>query len=396
MPKPKPKPRKTNNSNNEFVDKDSELNLAKSQPTKKRKKKKTDPAWSRKTGKTKKTNPSDFSTAGLLYLMQSAQSPAKKMVIFSDCKSPIKISQRTTLKTTTVIASASTQDYKLSTPDKGVKTATLESRSPNKSTFRKVRTLILSSGIVSLYFPSHKVVENDLIIPSQRAVGIQKSPVPNENMTGFFMVPLTKEIILTSEFAKQKRLELGQSARATDQNTLMNIPADEALKLAGIDAPKGTGQWVHFKSHCHFDESAQEVGNLGLGTRQANAAMELVNKVLRKLVCRKTTPQTLYLSYIPTWVPGYEDIRLLKTLEMRISDGQDHFASIEFNMLSRAKVCVSEIEPIATALMKEFDGNEERLQVQTALLPAADIVNPQSDELLSTQQPVSKRTRAAF
>lgn len=339
------------------------------------KRKDTDGKWSarserrrnRKKSKTQKTQTNNFTTAGLMSLMQSLDSAAEKAVLLHDCASPVKFDKAKASSKTTYTTPSKAPQLTFSSPQKGVETS--EVFSPEGSRYVRSRILRLSKGSISLFLPSHKVVEKDLSIPPSPKPWINESPVPDVHTNGVFKVKINQEIILAAEREGP--------GRSKTQNQVMKIPANQALNQAGITVAPNTGHWVHFKSHSHFGNSTQVAENIGLGTRQANAAMEMVNRVIRKIVMRKTTPQELYLSYIPTWVKGYEKIRLLQSLEIRISDSfmsipTGRKFSITFNMLSTASICESEIKPIEDALMNEFDGNEERLQpmIQTPIPPA--------------------------
>ena len=139
----------------------------------------------------------------------------------------------------------------------------------------------------------------------------------------------------------------------------MQISAADALKLAGITAPAGEGQWLHLGLHSCLGDKGQCATNIGLGTRSSNAAEELFNSVLKRMLRKyKETLPILYHSAIPEWVEGFEKIRLLKSVTLIIKDGigdtYTRKAAIKFNTLSLDPVCVSEISLIENALMQRF------------------------------------------
>lgn len=309
---------------------------------------KGDKAWHpRQESKRKKTHKPEGAsqTEVLIKLMQSDASPAK---IGVTCHMPLQITQATPVYTPTKLT--------LSSPQNGARSS--KAFTPKGTTLFPSRILTFDHGETTLFLPANKVENKSLKVPAPNT-WLAQSPVPEESLEALIDIPLTLDEIIAVEKLKNERQRRGEDPRGISQNKLAKIPATRALRLAGFEVEDGQGQWLHFIPHSCKGDAAQCLKNLGLGTRQANAAMELVNPVLKELLHKhKEDLPTLYLSVIPEWVTGFEKIRLLKSLTYIIKDapGLDAIktASIRFNTLSLSPICVSEIPLVRAALLQKF------------------------------------------
>jgi hypothetical protein len=311
--------------------------------------KKADPAWHpRQDAKRKKSQPTEAGSQveRLLKLMQSDSTPAKRMAVVSSRTSPLNLES----------AVLTPSQLLFSTPTQGPRTRKVTT--PNGTALFPARILTFNDGETTLFLPANKVSDNALNLP-QPNTWLENSPVPQVDQSGLIDAVITLEMIKNVDKLKRERERMGQNPRGQSQNKLMRIPATRALKLAGIAVEDGIGQWLHFGPHSFFGDEAQKATNIGLGTRYANAAMELVNPVIKSLLLKhkENLPQ-LYLSAIPEWAEGFERIRLLKSINCVLKDGPGQnftrSASIKFNTLSLNPVCLSEIEPVRQAIMNKF------------------------------------------
>ncbi|HRE32673.1 MAG TPA: hypothetical protein PLD88_11915 [Candidatus Berkiella sp.] len=327
--------------------------------TKRRRRKKRDGAWNPR-GKSRAVNTTNFSTESLIRLMKSAASPAKKVAIVnttnvSVCKDETVLFTPTK-KHSSILLSPS--QYKLSTPAIGPKTSHLIT--PLGSKLYPSRIIECDDGIVSVFISEDKKAEKELTIPATPAAWIKKSPIPDAQMIGMMDIPVTRKAIKAVEALKRKRKKEGVNPRGTSQNEVMGIPATQALRKAGVDINDGEAQHCHFLSHEFYGDKSQTVENMGIGTRQANAAMELVNRTLRKLLYMKNGPEVIYISATPEWVSGFEKVRWLKKLTLTVKDGAGknfkHSAKVTFNMLTLSPVCLTDVRPVRDSIIAKFSG----------------------------------------
>lgn len=328
-------------------------------PEKKRRKKKknSDKAWNPRQNAARRDF-SSFTTETLLRFMRTASSPAKKAVILNSTKSDIcqgeKVLSTPTGKHASQLLSPS--GYTLSTPEAGPKTSHLITHTGSK--LLPSRVMECDDGFISVFLSEDKVIKKELNTPLKPKAWIQHSPIPEVSMDGMIDIPITKKQIKQVEALTRKRRQAGENPRGISQNTINKIPATKAMRKAGIDVEDGDGHYVHFIPFSFLGDDAQKVENMGIGTRYANAAMELVNPAIRRLLYLKNGPKVVYLSAIPEWVPGFEKIRLLKSITYIIKDGKGndfkHSAKVVFNTLSLREVCLTDVRPIKESIIAKF------------------------------------------
>ncbi|MGE3320557.1 MAG: hypothetical protein AB7I18_14810 [Candidatus Berkiella sp.] len=353
---------------------------------KRRKRKNQDKAWHPRQNAGAR-DLSSFSTENLLRFMQAASSPASKMAVINSSRTAV-VEGETKLSTPTGKHSSqllSPSKYQASTPEAGPKTTHLVT--PKGTKLIRSRLIELNDGDVSVFLPQNKVIEKSLTIPSSAKPWIEHSPIPAVDMGGMVDIPITKKKLKKVEEITRKRKREGVNPRKISQNDLNGIPATKAMRKSGIAVNDGDGHYAHFIPFSFLGDDAQTVNNMGIGTRYANAAMELVNPAIRRLLYMKNGPETVYLSAIPEWVPGFEKIRLLKNLTYIIKDGKGtdfrRSFKVTFNMLSLKEVCVSEVQPVKNCIVNTFSGKKRLASTPVkpapgkAILPSPGFVSPQ-------------------
>ncbi|MBN9287800.1 MAG: hypothetical protein BGO43_10175 [Gammaproteobacteria bacterium 39-13] len=315
--------------------------------------------------KRRQINPDSHHTENLIKLMDADSSPAKRGIFANSTELEIEFENNElhtpTKKHKTVLLTPT--KFQFSTPEKGplARYAT----TPKGSKFLPSRLIECDDGAMTLFLPEDKVSSEEIAFPSQPKDWIKKSPIPKGDMNGLIDVKITKEEIKKVEALSRKRKRDGENPRKISQNKVMgDIGATQAMRKAGIDAPDASGQYTHLIAFNLIGDKGQCVKNLGIGTRFANAAMELVNPAIKRLLYQKKNAlPAIYVSAIPEWVPGYEDIRLLKTITMIIKDAPGdnfkHSAKIKFNMLSMARVCLTDVLPVRKFIMAKFSANPQ-------------------------------------
>ena len=328
---------------------------------KKKRKKKSDGAYRPGTRRSTPLDASAFTVENLMKLNQAASSPAKKGVLLNSTSTDVPLESKLfTPRKTRFTQLLSPSKVTLSTPQKGPLTSHVTT--PKGSKLRPSRMIECDDGTCVLFLSEDKINDDSLIIPPKPSNWLKTSPIPKAQLNGLIDVEITQKSIQATQALIRARKKQGLPARIKSQNEVMNMPANQALKNAGIKAEPNTMHWVHFISHMFIGDKSQTVENLGLGTKYANMAMELVNPAIQRLLNKKNAYPAIYLSIIPEFVPGYESIRLLKSLTMVIKDAKGdtykHKASVKFNMLSLQKVCLSDVQPIKKFIMKKFANHE--------------------------------------
>ncbi len=339
-----------------------------------KRKKKKDRAWHPRQNAAPR-DITQFSTEGLIRLMQAANSPAAKVAILNTTNHSICQDERLLTTPTKKHASEvlTPTRYTLSTPDAGPKTSHLIT--PKGSKLLPSRIIECDDGIISVFLSEDKVRPKSLIIPGTPTSWIAHSPIPKVSMDGMLDIAITKKQIKAVEALTRNRKKMGENPRKISQNALNGIPATQALRKAGISVENGDGHYAHFIPFWFLGDEAQTVNNMGIATRHANAAMELVNPAIRRLLYMKNGPKVVYLSAIPTWEPGYENIRLLRSITYVIKDGQgnnyQHLAKVTFNMLSLANICLTDVRPVRESIIAKFSDapRKKPLQVSPVTLP---------------------------
>ncbi|MGD9592165.1 MAG: hypothetical protein AB7V32_06560 [Candidatus Berkiella sp.] len=338
--------------------------LLNTKATKRKKRRKNpDPAFRLGSSRSRPIDPSAFTVENLFKLNQSALSPAPKAVILNTTSTkPNLETQLFTPNKKHASTLISPSKVTLSTPDKGPFTRFVTT--PLGSKLFPSRMIDCDDGAYVLFLSEAKINNQNITIPKKPANWIKQSPIPKASLKGFVDIKITKKQIQATEALIRKRKREGLAPRAVSQNKVMGIPANTALKKAGITADPNTMHWVHFISHSFIGDKSQIVSNLGLGTKYANMAMELVNPVIKRLLFKKGAYPAIYLSIIPEYVPGFEAIRLLKSLTMIIKDGKgdsfEHKASITFDMLTLQKVCLTDVIPVRKFIMQKFANKNDK------------------------------------
>jgi len=311
----------------------------------------------------------------MLKLMQALNSPvpADKIRVVYDGKSPL------TTKTFQLIQDDTLSPLKttLITP-KGSHLHCSEQMTMNQSQWR-------------IFLPASKVLKDAIHLPKVAAKSIDSSPIPQASFEGLPEICISKQRIIQIQNLKATRQEQGKNPRLIGQNALMGISARNALKLAGIEVPPHSVHYTHLLPWSLTADAGQCVENLGIGTKQANARMELVNPCIAALI-EENHLEALYLQAIPTWVEGYEKIRLLKKITYLIKDraNEDYqkCIRIDFDMLSFKTTCSSEIEPIITFLRSKFTSSDQT----KAAAPLTPLYSKRSQSRLHRTQDSYVRT----
>lgn len=309
-----------------------------------KKRKVADQSWRPGTSSTSTTSKHPNNTEGLLHLMGVAGSPAKTVVVEHDLMSPPSFVNTRSKMLSPRLCFRSPLTFSFKTPTNG-------------SRLLVSREITCDNGKVKIFLSEGKVGSNRLSVPA----------IPNDwvkNFSDFSSVStvgkefkITKEIIEKTNKVTAKRRKLGKSSRSVSQNQVMGISAKQVLSSAGIVVDDA--HWVHMDvPHEFVGDEAQTMDNLAIGLKYGNGAMELVNRALYNIFFHENSdcvPPVLYLHSIKTWKVGYENIRLLDTLEYIVRDDNGNSVSIPFDMLSTDPVCTTEIEPIEELLKKKFN-----------------------------------------
>lgn len=324
----------------------------------KKRKKNKDGAWHPRQNAAPRDTTQFSSSEGVIRLMGAAASPAAKIAILnttslSICQGELQLTTPTKKHSSKVLTPSK---YTLSTPEAGPKTSHL--LTPKGSKLLPSRIIECDDGVISVFLSEDKVKPKSLVVPRTPKPWIAHSPIPKASMQGMLDIPITKKQIKRVDALRRTRIKMGENPRKISQNTLNCIPATQAMRKAGITVENGDGHYTHFIPFSFLGDEAQTVENMGIATRHANAAMELVNPAIRRLLYMKNGPEVVYLSAIPTWEPGYENIRLLKSLTYLIKDGKGndykHSATVRFNMLSLANICLTDVRPVRDSIIAKF------------------------------------------
>lgn len=349
----------------------------------KKKKKNRDRAWHPRQNAAPR-DITQFSTEGLIRLMQAADSPAAKVAILNTtshniCQGEQVLSTPTKKHSSEVLTPTR---YTLSTPDAGPKTSHLIT--PKGSKLLPSRIIECDDGVISVFLSEDKVRPKSLVIPRTPKPWIAHSPIPKVSMAGMLDIPITKKQIKTVESLTRQRKKMGMNPRLISQNKLNGkLAATQALRKVGIAVENGDGHYAHFIPFSFLGDAAQTVENMGIATRHANAAMELANPAIRRLLYMKNGPKVVYLSAIPTWEPGYENIRLLRSITYIIKDGPgdnyQHMAKVIFNMLSLANICLTDVRPVRDSILAKFSEKslQNTLPISPTTVPIAIAPPPQ-------------------
>lgn len=316
-------------------------------------------------------NPDARKPESIFYLMDSAESPAKKALLVNNSATKVTFTPE---KPHPFLSPSKAE---LSTPAKGPMTQS--AYTPKGSKLVVSRLIECEDGTaIGIFLPENKVNQNELVIPEHPNPWIEDSPIPKADMSAIVDLKITKESIKQIEALVSKRRKEGLPDRHTSQNKLMGISAVQALRNAGVDVAARSAHHTHLTPHCYQGDAGQCVKNLGIATKQANAAMELVNPAIKEALFQENALPALYLSAIPEWVKGYENIRLLKTITYILKDAPGdtptRSATIRFNMLSTDPVCLTDILPIRKFLCEKFSnkpvlenaGKEEKEEKENA------------------------------
>ncbi len=342
---------------------------------------KRDPTWHPRQNAAPR-DISNFSTEGLLKLMGAASSPPPKAAVINTTRSMI-LQDENALSTPNGKRSAqllTPTKYTLSTPTAGPKASYLVT--PQGSKLLPSYVIECNDGHLGVFISENKVGKKELTIPAKSKPWIEHSPIPEADMSGMIDISITKRQLKKVEALVRKRKKEAVNPRGISQNSLNKIPATQAMRKSGIKVEDGDGHYVHFIPFSFLGDTAQVVNNMGIGTRFANAAMELVNPAIRRLLYMKNGPKEIYLSAIPTWVPGFEKIRLLKSITYIIKDGKDdnyqHCAKLTFNTLSLSEVCVTNVRPIRDFIIEKFSSKPAKKLLSPAATkrPLPQLLSP--------------------
>lgn len=299
----------------------------------------------------KKSNPTQkkqpcFNTENLFKMMNCLASPPAKTAVVNNVNSQLDLEKNPLL--------LSPSQFTLSSPQKGPLTNHVTT--PKGSKLSPTHLIKCENGVISIFLSEDKASQEELAIAPTPASEINQSMVPDESLAGMMDIQITHENIEKIKAQISQRKAACKNIRGQSQNQIMKMTARGALQKAGVSVEARTVNWTHLVSYTFIGDEGQCVKNIGLATQRANAANELFNGAIKSLV--KTINKPLYLSVVPEWVPGYEKIRLLKTLTYTVKDGLgvhcQHTASLTFNMLSLRRICAAEIKLINQIICKSF------------------------------------------
>lgn len=320
----------------------------------KRKRSDPDPAW-RPAHSSNRSSQRPVSTESLLQLMGVATSPAKSVTVSHTLESPPVFKSN-------VSKFISPSRVEHSTPSKGPLTSHVIT--PGNSKLRPSRLVECNDGTAVIFLSESKTDENTLPILMPNEWLKNNSPIPSASFDGKIDFEVTKESIERVREQIQARLQASQNRRVKSQRDVMKISARDALLSAGYSkeqVPAKLAHWIHFIPHEVIGDEGQTPDNLGLGLKYPNGAMELINRALLDLLFHPneiSRPKKLYLSAIPQWVEGFENIRLLKSLTYTVKnepgEAYTKSLSINFDMLSLSPICLTEVELIKSLMEKKF------------------------------------------
>ncbi|MGE4348786.1 MAG: hypothetical protein AB7D28_03400 [Candidatus Berkiella sp.] len=268
-------------------------------------------------------------------------------------------------------------DYQASTPD--CITSRFLVTPQGKTKLIASRIIQIQNQEVSIYLPKEKVKTERLAVPLFPDVALEELDIPQGSLEATIDTPITLNDIRQAAKEKAKAKRDGDPVRSPTQDEIMQISARKALKAAGIVVEPRSVHWTHFVSHSMKGNKAQFLNNLGLATKFCNAEMELLNPVIKKILRSKGHPDTLYLSFYPKWVNGYEKIRLLESLSVEIKDGAGtnykRRVKFSFDALTLNAICLSEIKIVEKILLDTFQTTTP-LAAQTVLLSPQGLLSP--------------------
>ncbi len=270
-------------------------------------------------------------------------------------------------------------DYQASTPNRITSRHLVTPQ--GKTKLIASRVIQIQNQEVSIYLPKDKVKTTRLAVPLLPDVALDDLDIPQGSLEATVDTPITLKDIRQAAKEKKKAKRNGDPVRSPTQDEIMQISARKALKAAGIVVEPRSVHWTHFVSHSMKGNKAQYLDNLGLATKFCNAEMELLNPVIQKILRSKKHPNTLYLSFYPTWVNGYEKIRLLDSLSVEIKDGAGtdykHRVKFTFDALTLSTICLSEIKIIEKILLDTFQATTP-LATETVLLSPQGLLSPKA------------------
>lgn len=310
----------------------------------------------------------DPSARGIIQLMGASTPEAKKAAVRGSQVAFSPGSKTQILKS---------PDYQASTPNRI--TSRFLVTPQGKTKLIPSRVIKIQDQEVSIYLPKEKVKTERLAIPLFPDEAFENLNMPESSFDATLDIPITLDDIHQAAKEKKKAKRNGDPVRSPTQEEVMGISARKALEAAGIVVPKRSVHWAHFVSHSIQGNKAQVINNLGLATKFCNAEMELLNPVLKKILCSKGHPDTLYLSFYPSWVKGYEKIRLLDNLSVEIKDGAgtDYKRRVKFTFdaLTLKPICLSEIQIVEKILLDAFQATTP-LASETVLLSPQGLLSP--------------------
>lgn len=289
---------------------------------------------------------------GVISVMGAGTPDAKKAVVTSSQEDNEQTLLMTPDGKTNLLRSP---QYQAGTPQTNGKRKLI---TPKKTTLVVSRVIQIHDKEINIYLPADKVKNQRLAVPAIPADTLADLHINQGSLEPIINIPITLADLKRADAQKSKARKSGVSVRYPQQSDVMGCAARTAMLKAGIQIPKRHAHWIHFMPHALNGNHTQKIINFGLGTKFCNAEMELVNPVIRKILNSKDHPETLYLSFYPQWVKGFEKIRLLDKLTVVIKDSPDekpkHEVKFTFDALTQRRVCLSEIHIIEKLLLDTF------------------------------------------
>lgn len=348
-------------------------------------KKNGDKAWTLSSQRqTSSRNPGQYSHS-VIGLMGALRSPQKLVAMTSTSTSlPSPVKQG-------VGNLQSPSKFTLSSPQKGPNSSTATDDSG--TIYTPAYQLETDDGTTTLFLPENLEFNQQLSLPARLPEGFaSKLPKVDTLATQIPPVRITKAKLiainkLKAEFGKQHG-----NNRYYKNKDITNESANELLVTTEIITDQNLGQWLDLvplsvwsTDKKDWQDKTKRLNNLGLGTKYSNAAMELINPLITQLLMTNdpNSPTELELTVAPSWVLGFENIRLLQDVTYVLRDistpESTRTVEIMFPMLSLEKIPENIIQFYKEYFFHLFNGKSE-IQAVCLASPQKHTAHTQPDD----------------
>lgn len=327
--------------------------------------KERDPEWSRKREleaipyrrKTKKSKLPNFSNQveGLLH-MNAALAPYVKP------QEHLKLGQNAS---TLFSPAGKAGTYQLTTPIKGFGSSGLSNENGD---FRLAIKFKLQNEDYALYVKRDICPLKRLDVPSDLPQELNGIKLPEADFNPK-SITITKDSFDKTRARQEMRKTCGQAPRKPDNRVVMgNLTALQTGQALHLAVQPHELHWTHLLPHALVENEAkaQHPANMGLATRQANAAMELVNGAITKIFSNPNVASdfSLTLTATPTYI--HKASRLLENITYSLNDNHGHHIEFDFDMLSQSTLPKNTIQMCEDAIMHTFFGQSPAKAVELA------------------------------